>query len=229
MRYTTRGIVLSYIKYKESSIIVKIFTELFGKQSYLVQGVRTTKPKHSIALFQPLMPLDMIVYHKKHITLQSMVEAKCHIPIHNILGNLKKATIGSFLTELLNKVLYEEESNKVLFEFVLDYIILLDKLEKDYALFYIDFMVQLCNHLGFGFSTAEEINTQLIRSGFSIKLNEKEIVLLDALLNRQQNDILSTPRQAIRNLVAGLVKYFQLHIDTLDNLKSLAVLQEISE
>src|SRR5690606_8411002 len=106
MRYTTRGIVLHYMKYRETSIIVRIFTEMFGKQSFLVQGVRTNKPKHHIALFQPLVPLDMVIYHhKKHATLQRILEIKCHMPITHILGDLKKATIATFLAELLHKLL----------------------------------------------------------------------------------------------------------------------------
>ncbi|MCK5702883.1 MAG: recombination protein O N-terminal domain-containing protein, partial [Cyclobacteriaceae bacterium] len=32
MLYKSRGIALSYIKYKESSIIARIFTEAFGMQ-----------------------------------------------------------------------------------------------------------------------------------------------------------------------------------------------------
>ncbi|OJW69919.1 MAG: DNA repair protein RecO [Candidatus Amoebophilus sp. 36-38] len=228
MRYTTRGIVLNYMKYGETSIIVRIFTELFGKQAYLVQGVRVPKAKHSMALFQPLMPLDMVVYHKKHTTLQRIIEAKCHIPIGNILSDLKKATIATFLTELLHKVLYEEEHNEALFQFLLQSILKLDELVDGHELFYLDFMLQLCRHLGLGCNAAAEMNEQLVRSGFSGKLDKSELALLDALLTKDMEDIKRPSRQSVRNLLAGIVRYFQLHIDTLDTLKSLPILQEIS-
>ena len=39
----TNGIVLKYLKYKESSIICKIYTESHGLQSFIVNGVRSTK------------------------------------------------------------------------------------------------------------------------------------------------------------------------------------------
>ena len=65
MLYKTRGIALNYIRYRESSIIAKIYTEAFGIQSYIVNGVRSSKSKtNRIALFQPLTLLDMVVYHK---------------------------------------------------------------------------------------------------------------------------------------------------------------------
>ena len=44
----TKGIVLSSIKYAESSIICRIYTESLGLQSYIVNGVRKRKAKTPI-------------------------------------------------------------------------------------------------------------------------------------------------------------------------------------
>jgi len=41
MIFKTRGIVFRFTKFKETSIIVTIFTEVFGLQSYIVNGVRS--------------------------------------------------------------------------------------------------------------------------------------------------------------------------------------------
>ena len=46
MTEKTRGLVLSFIKYKETSIICKIFTESFGVQSYIINGIRNSKSKN---------------------------------------------------------------------------------------------------------------------------------------------------------------------------------------
>ena len=108
MLHTTQGIVLSHIKYRETSIIAKIFTEAFGLQAYLVQGVRTKKPKYNIALFQPLTLLDMVVLHKKQRSIQRITEIRCYTPNSNILTNISKATIAIFIAEFLTKVIREE-------------------------------------------------------------------------------------------------------------------------
>ena len=42
----------------------KIFTDSFGLQSYIINGIRNSKTKN-IALYQPLNILDMVVYYKK--------------------------------------------------------------------------------------------------------------------------------------------------------------------
>ena len=45
MVHKTKGIILRSVKYGETSLIVTAFTELFGLQSYLVNGVRTVSKK----------------------------------------------------------------------------------------------------------------------------------------------------------------------------------------
>lgn len=227
MLYKTRGIVLSYIKYSETSIIVRIFTELFGRQSYLIQGVRAKKPKHSIALFQPLMPLDMVVYHKKQANMQRVAEVKCHVPISNILENMDKAATATFLTELLTKVLHEEAQNERLFRFFLRAVIALNELEASHALFHLYFMLHLCSYLGFGVKAAQEIDEQLVRLGLHQGFSQEEAGLLNTLLANDFSPELRPNKQIRRKLTASLVKFYQLHIDSLDTLKSLKVLQEI--
>lgn len=228
MLYKTRGIALSYIKYSETSIIARIFTELFGRQSYLIPGVRANKSKHSIALFQPLMPLDMVVYYKKQANIQRVAEVRCHVPISNILENMSKAATATFLTELLTKVLHEEAQNESLFRFFLRAVITLNELEAGPALFHLYFMLQLCCYLGFGVKDAQEIDEQLVRLGLHQRFSPEEMALLNALLANDLNPKPLPSKQVRRKLTASVVKFYQLHIDSLDTLKSLKVLQEIN-
>lgn len=227
MLYKTRGIVLNYMKYRETSIIARIFTELFGRQSYIIHGVRARKPRYNIALFQPLMPLDMVVYHKKHASIQRVAEVRCHWPIGGLLGDIRKAAIATFLTELLTKVIHEEEHNESLFYFLLHAVVKLNEQVTGYESFHLRFMLQLCSYLGFGIKATQEINEQLSRSGLHIGFSKTEIALLDALLAGKFDQDMAISKATNRHLTTGMVKYYQLHIDALDTLKSLKVMQEI--
>ena len=60
----TKGIVLSSVKYRENSIICKIYTARLGLQSYLVNGAK--KKKGGGAYYQALNILDLTVYHKNN-------------------------------------------------------------------------------------------------------------------------------------------------------------------
>jgi len=64
MLHKTRGIVFKTTDYSESSVIVQVFTEKFGLQAYLINGVKKPRAKISRNMLQPLHLLEMVVYHK---------------------------------------------------------------------------------------------------------------------------------------------------------------------
>ena len=76
MNHTTKGIVLRTVKYGETSVIVSVFTELFGVQSYIVNGVRSASKKGGTKanLFQPAAILELVVYHNEQKNLQRIKE-----------------------------------------------------------------------------------------------------------------------------------------------------------
>jgi DNA repair protein RecO (recombination protein O) len=230
MLHTTQGIVLSNIKYRETSIIAKIFTEAFGLQSYIIQGVRTKKPKHNIALFQPLTLLNMVVYYRKHASIQRVAEVQCCTPNNNILANIKKATMTVFLAEFLAKVIREEEHNERLFNFLWREVVSLNEKIAGYEFFYLTFMLQLGHHLGFGISNFKDIYTQLRRSGQHWEIDQKTLEHLNALLphNTTTPGQINMNKGVKRSVTDAIIRFYQLHIDTLGTLKSLKVLQEIS-
>ena len=109
----TKGIVLRTVKYGETSVIVAIFTELFGLQSYLVNGVRTSSKKGSSKanLFQPAAILDLVVYHNELKNLQRLKEFKWEHLYQHIFFNVLKNSVALFMVELLQKCLKQPESN----------------------------------------------------------------------------------------------------------------------
>ena len=227
MLYTTKGVVLSYIKFRDTSIIAKIFTEELGLQSYIIHSVRTQKPKHGIGLFQSLALLDMVVYHKKDRGLQSIKELKCLLPTYGILNNLKKSTIAVFIAEVLAKVIHEGLQHKQLFSYIVESVIQLSDQTTGYEYNHINFMLQLCKHLGFGVSNAHALNKELSESGLSSGVNDDEVILLDVIYNGSYPAILS--RTTICNLMHALITFYRLHIDNFYSLKSLPLLLEVIE
>ncbi|MBP7488045.1 MAG: recombination protein O N-terminal domain-containing protein, partial [Parabacteroides sp.] len=66
MLYKTRGIVLHSIPYSDKYSIIYMYTEAFGRVSYLVARTRGKKSNISRALFIPLSVLEMEVDHKQN-------------------------------------------------------------------------------------------------------------------------------------------------------------------
>src|SRR4051794_14343326 len=111
MIHKTKGIVLRSVKYGETSLVVTVFTELFGLQSYLVNGVRTI-PKKGTAkanLFQPSSILDLVAYHNDFKNLQRLKEFRWAFLYQHVLSDIRKNAVAMFLIELLGKCLKEPE------------------------------------------------------------------------------------------------------------------------
>src|SRR6266498_4517706 len=110
----TKGIVLRTVKYGETSLIITIFTEIFGIQSYLVNGVRASTQKGSgrANLFQPAAILDLIVYHNELRNLQRIKEFKWANLYQHIFSDIKKNAVALFIVELLAKCLKQPEANE---------------------------------------------------------------------------------------------------------------------
>ena len=54
MKYKSKGIALTYIKYGETSIISKIFTQELGLQSFIIKGARGKSSKKRVVFLNHL-------------------------------------------------------------------------------------------------------------------------------------------------------------------------------
>ncbi|MCH5600183.1 DNA repair protein RecO [Niabella ginsengisoli] len=150
--HKTKGIVLRYIKYSETSIVVSVYTELFGLQSYLLNGIRASGKKGGsrIGFFQPAALLDMEVYHNEFKQLNRVKEYKFSFLYQQIFTDVLKNGVAAYMIELLTKCLKQPENNYGLFAFAEDCFMFLDGCnDKVMANFPVFFAVQLSHFFGF--------------------------------------------------------------------------------
>ncbi|HEY8401960.1 MAG TPA: DNA repair protein RecO [Cytophagaceae bacterium] len=222
MLHKTSGIVLNFIRYSESSIITKIYTEKFGLQSYIVNGVRSKSSRSKIALFQPLTILDLVVYYKQQSSIQRISESTCKFPFKSIPFDQKKVCLAIFISEILIKCLKEEIENKELFQFLQDAIHNLDVTLSEYENFHLIFLIDLAYFLGFGPSSVEDIVKREVLSAIS----KEEIDFINQLLNKQTNQI-KTSNTTRRNILGHLLTFYQTQIENFGEVNSVEILKEI--
>ncbi len=228
MLQKTRGIALSYIRYRETSIISRVYTEEFGLQSYIVNGVRSAKSKNNrIALFQPLTLLDMVVYYKNDRDLHRLSEVKTSFPFQSLPFEVTKSTIALFVTEMLNKVLKEEASSPTLFTFLIDSVLFLEQARTNYENFHLSFLLKLSFFLGFGPESAREFENQLREHSVPFLPDDAMDKALNGLLRLPIGAPIELSRAARNELLDALVAYYHVHIDSLGEVKSLPVLREV--
>ncbi len=229
MIHKTRGIALSYLRYRETSIIAKIYTEEFGIQSYIVNGVRSVKSKtNRIALFQPLTLLDLVVYHKsKEQTIHRLSEIKCSLPFKSLPFDFVKSSIALFMTELLVKTLREEETNPPVFEFLCESITYLEQTNADYESFHLQFLVKFAFFLGFGAETVREVEEQLAENLYPYSLEPEMKEAMQVFLHLPYEARVRLERLQRSKLLDALIFFYKVHLDGLGEIKSLEVLREL--
>jgi DNA repair protein RecO (recombination protein O) len=228
----TRGIVLNYIKYRETSIITRIYTEELGLQSYIVNSVRQKAGR--IALFQPFTLLDMVVYTSPKGGLTRISEYKCDYPFSSIPYDIRKSSILLFLSEMLSHTIREEEENRPLFDFLYQAIRFFDQQAGGFENFHLQFLLQLSSFLGFGPTSGAEITSQVAFSGSAALLEGRPAIMHFQMYETLFDQLLHHPGQATvsngkvrRELLQIIIRYYQLHVEKLGEIRSLQVLSEV--
>lgn len=243
MNFNTRGIVLRTVKYGETSVIVSVFTELFGQQSYLVNGVRSASKKAGTKanLFQPGALLDLVVYHQEQKNLQRIREYRWSVLYQQIFFDVFKGSVATYIVELLQKCLKEPEANPDLFYFMEDVMQHLDKAAPAVvANFPVFFSLHLANF--FGFRIPDEyssVNSFLdLQEGLFVPqapthqfyldgYNAEVIAQFLRVMQPMEMEDIKLPVTTRRYLLQMLESYYVLHVAEFGHLRSLPVLQEV--
>ena len=227
MLHKTRGIVISYIRYRETSIIVKIYTEKFGIQSFIENGVRSSKGKNRIALFQPLSLLDMVVYHDEKKELHRISEIKSSFPFRTLPYDIHKSSIGMFLDEILNKTLKEHTENEILFDFLYHSLIFLDDTDEHFENFHLIFLLKYAFFLGFSPQDSIEIALQFKEFNAMIPFDNDYQKLMNQLILADYQTPLLMSRGVRNHLLEIIITFYQIHVEEFGEIKSLQILREV--
>ena len=96
---STKAIVMNSIKYGDSSLIVRLYTEEYGLVSYMLKGVlKSKKGKLKAAYFQPLTLLSVVCSHQEKRSLQSLRDAQVTYMYQKIPLDIVKQSVAMFLT-----------------------------------------------------------------------------------------------------------------------------------
>lgn|SRR5690606_23863329 len=236
MIISTRAIVLSAIKYGDSSLIVRLFTESDGMKSYMVRGVLSSrKGKFKKGYFQPLTILEIVASHRNKGTLETLREVKLHKAYTSLQTDVVKSSLAMFLSEMLVISMQEEEQNADLFLFIYNGMMWLDNNVK-IANFHIVFLLELTKYLGFYPDTtqahypyfdlkegsfSDTVRSEVIEGGaledFKKFIDTDFQSACDIKLNRQSRGL----------LLDHIIRYYQYHLVVFKKPKSIEILAEI--
>ena len=235
----TRGIILHQVKYSETSLIVKVYTELLGLQTYMAKGVRKKNASLKAALFQPLNMIDLVANHNPKKDIQYIRDISSPYSYKSIPYDIKKSTIARFINELLYKSIHEEISNKELITYICNALIALDEAPSAFSDFHLVFAMQLTSHLGFyphGRYSSQDKFFDIMEGMFKPSLPDHTNYLegiacqyFDRIINPENSStyFFDMPLGIKKLLLEKIIDYYRLHIQVFGNIRSHLVLEEV--
>ena len=240
MLVKTNAIVISTIKYGDSSLITRCYCKELGLKSFMLKGILTSK-KGGLkkSLFQPLNLINIStqIKNQSNQKLNFIREGSLKVHFKEIPLKIKKNAIALFISEVISRVIYEDGNPNIeLYSFLENSIMRLEKDEFS-PVFHLKFLTLLSDQLGFYPNLmCQEKEFFDIESGcFCENSNSKYVVggetvrAFKELLGINFDDIVqikisNTLRITVLNF---LIDYFNIHLPRFGKIKSIAVLHEI--
>jgi len=237
MQVNTKAIVFSSIKYGDTGLIVKAFTQSDGLKSYLLKGVLTSKKGTlKVAYFLPLMQLELIANHKNKGTLESLKEARVAVPYKTLHTDIIKNGLVLFLAEMLSNSIQEQEEDKSLYSYLEHALYWLDE-NPPTANFHLLFLLNLTRYLGFYPDTTYKNASffDLLEGRFyrDVPLNPMmEGETLEHFkkflgINFEALHAIKIHKPQRQELLQKVILYFELHLHGFRKPRSLAVLNAV--
>ena len=237
--HQSRAIVLHQIKYSETSLILKIYTEKEGLLSFIAKGVRGKKGKLRSAQFQPLNLIDLSYREARKSELRQIIDLKVIDPFTDLPFNPVKRTIAIFIAELTFNAIKEQEPNLKLFEFLYNSIHWIDLSKESYNNFHLLFMMKFTKHLGFypmldGDNEAKYFDLQ---QGVFRRSTPKHRYFIDSEQLSAWKQLINVKFETINNLLFSIslkrkllqtmMLYYKLHLIHFKELNSHHILQSV--
>ena len=240
MLVKTNAIVISTVKYGDSSLIARCYCKKLGLKSFMLKGILTSK-KGGLkkSLFQPLNLINIStqIKNQSNQRLNFIREGSLKIHFKEIPLKIKKNAIALFISEVISRVIYEEGNpNIALYSFLENSIIRLEKDEFS-PVFHLKFLTLLSDQLGFSPNLMSmekeffdmESGCFCENSDSRYAVGGETIIVFKKLLNLNFDDLVQikiSNRLRIK-VLDFLIDYFNIHLPRFGNIKSIAVLHEI--
>lgn len=235
----TRAIVIHTTKFNDKDLILHALTEEFGMVSYMIYNPWSKQAKVKASYLQTFSLLEIDVEHQPKKDIQRIHDAKILFVGNSIHTNPYKQSIVLFLAEMVRKTLSETEKDVHLFAFVYHSLCVLDEVTEKYNSFHLIFLMRLTQFLGFYPNSTVENNDvyfDMLNGIFTAQpplhghyLEGENCKHFQALTHISYTDMPAWNISRVDKLIllSTMVRYYQLHIPTIQRIKSMDILHSL--
>lgn len=239
MQQKTNAIVLHVTKYGDQKCIVDFLSEEFGRIAAVIKIPASSRGKMKKQLFQPLTMLSLELDYRMQKPFQQIHDAQLLRPWQTLNSDPVKISVSLLLNEILWHSTQQEQADRRMFHFIVNSLECLDLTTRSVANFHIAFLIQFSHYLGI-MLTADDYRHGMLfdmqQAMFTSTLpthryflRAEETAYVPTLLRiRYHNMHLFRMTREQRNYcLDSIITYYRLHVPSMPELRSLAVLHEI--
>lgn len=235
-----RGIVIDLVKHTDKNNVVTLFTRERGRIALLSPpggGSKVSRMRN--ARLMTLSVIEADIDFRGNRTLQKLGQFSPYTVWRTIYFDPVKSSLAMFISEFLNRYLYDAAPDQHLWDFIYASITLLDRMERGVANFHIWFLVRFLEFAGISpdVSGYEKGDRFSMKQGVLLPadtferdtLDQEETAFLPLLLRISSRNMHRFRFSAAdrRQILSKLLKYYSYHFPGLSNIKSLDILAEI--
>ncbi|MCQ2284393.1 MAG: DNA repair protein RecO [Bacteroidales bacterium] len=232
MNITTSGIVLHSTKYADTSLIVKIYTEMHGTQSFIIKGAFSKKSRIRASLFSPLA-LVSVTYDDHFENTLKFIKDISRKSDANLFDPAKSAIL-LFYNEVIYKLLFDAGPDPILFHFLETEIERIEWQDTNLIDLPIRFLIQLSIILGFFpennysekecYFSIEACRFQQFYIDENNEMDKEESLYFSKLLNGEE---VMAPRSTRNKLLHMLIEYYKRHNEQIREIESAEILSTV--
>lgn len=241
MLQRTKGIVLHTFKIKDNQLVAVVFSQQWGRVSYVVSIPKSHKSGIKHSLLQPLAEVEVEADMKPKASLFRAKNISSSQPFVSLPYHPVKSVIALFLQEFLYRAIREEgEPNEALYSYVIHAVHWLDMAEKDFANFHLVFLMRIARFLGlhpnienyqpgcyFDLLNASYVSQKPMAHAYYVAPEDTRHLVNLMRLNFVNMHLFKMNRQDRNRLLSLINDYYRLHLPDFPELNSLQVLKEI--
>tara|TARA_B110000444_G_scaffold261156_1_gene311498 strand:- start:1024 stop:1704 length:681 start_codon:yes stop_codon:yes gene_type:complete len=222
MKVSTPGIVLKTSLFKESSIIVRLFTLKRGKSSYVIKAAMRQKSPLK-AIYQQMNEVEVNYVHSNKRQLQPIYDSKILNDWDGINTDLRKTILCLSMIEMIDKGFDETTSDQNTYYLIKNTLEYFDLAERGYNNAFYFFLMHFLKNTGYNIIDADEhpIVRRYIMKEPNLQDQLKEIYYSNFIDTKNIKIDFNYDKRTMANFISDLVKYH------LPDIKSFSVAKEI--
>lgn len=233
------GIVLNVRKYNDRNSIVTLYTRERGRLAFISPAGSGKASNVRRARLQPLSVVTTELRYKPTSELQRLNSVTPSEVWRDLYFQPSKLAMVVFISEFLDRLLVASAPDPALFDFLIDSIRLLDRLQSGVVDFHIPFLVSLLSYSGiqpdtsgyspgrvFDFASGAYVYPSEVKGPF-LEGVEAESVRMVSRINFSNIKKLRLTSVNRRQILYGLLNYYSYHFPGLGSLKSPEILREL--